>query len=190
MEKFIIFLFRTFFLFVMQLLLFSILIRMDVFSNVYIYYYRIIYINIAITLFLFLLFLLYSKFLKKDKLRLSDFYIETFSTFCIIFLAVFSIITILSMPIDRSYTIYSLADMEKNSERIFSKSEIEESFINGYIIDMESTKRRIEEQVSLGNIEKVDNGYRITEKGIKLVKMLKLYETIFPVIEKRVLYPK
>ncbi|MGP1410953.1 MAG: hypothetical protein ACTTKD_03890 [Peptoanaerobacter stomatis] len=80
--------------------------------------------------------------------------------------------------------------MEKNSEHIFSESEIEESFVNGYIIDMEATKRRIEEQISLGNIEKVDNGYRITEKGIKLVKMLKLYETVFPVEEKRVLYAK
>lgn len=63
------------------------------------------------------------------------------------------------MSLDRSYTIYTLAEMADNPERVYSMEEIENSFINVYIKEMQNTERRIAKQVE------AEGGYRISDKG-------------------------
>lgn len=93
------------------------------------------------------------------------------------------------MPIERSYTIYSLADMADHSNTIYSAEDIKTQFIEGYIEEANESQKRIDEQVYIGNLEEVPNGYRITEKGKHLIKLFRVIETVFPVPDKNSIYP-
>lgn len=92
------------------------------------------------------------------------------------------------MVIERSYTVYSLAYMADYDE-ICSYEEIRDQFITGYV-DGGATKMRIEEQVSIGNLEQVGDEYKITEKGKSLIKILRFVESIFPVPDTGSIYPE
>ncbi|AVM67992.1 hypothetical protein C3V36_01155 [Lachnospiraceae bacterium oral taxon 500] len=165
--------------------LLAVLIRTPLFEGVLIYYYRIVYLVV----FNIILTLIFGIILKKIKiLNISE--VEIASTYVSVFLAMLFVVTIVSMPIDRSYTVYSLADMTENSDKVFTREEIEASFIEGYIYKMKATERRIQEQLYLKNIEKIGDGYRITDKGKSLINLFRLYEQVLPISEKRILYPK
>lgn len=168
-----------------NVVLLAITIRTPLFKGELIYYYRVVYLvmfNILLTLAVGLAL--------RNKHKIFNILAEEIAAIYVsVFLAMLFLVTIISMPIDRSYTIYSLADMSEKSEKIFSGKEIENSFIEGYIYEMEATERRIQEQVYLGNIEKIEDGYKITKKGKALIEFFRLYEKIIPISEKRVLYP-
>lgn len=93
------------------------------------------------------------------------------------------------MTIERSYTIYFLADMTDHAETIYTTDDIKTRFIEGYIEGAKESQKRINEQVAIGNMEEIDGGYRITEKGKRLVKIFRLVEKIFPVPDKNSIYP-
>lgn len=93
------------------------------------------------------------------------------------------------MSIERSYTIYSLANMADSSEYIYSTEDIKTQFINGFIEDANETQKRIDEQVSIGNLEEVYGGYHITEKGKLLIGLMRFVESIFPVPDETCIYP-
>lgn len=93
------------------------------------------------------------------------------------------------MPIERSYTIYSLAEMKDSTTEVYSAEEIKDQFINGFVEEANESQKRIDEQVSIGNLEKVDGGYKITEKGKRLIDLMRLVESIFPVPDETCIYP-
>lgn len=93
------------------------------------------------------------------------------------------------MTIERSYTIYSLAEMKDSSKEVYSAEEIKDQFINGFVEEANESQKRIDEQVSIGNLEKVDGGYKITEKGKRLIDLMRLVESIFPVPDETCIYP-
>lgn len=93
------------------------------------------------------------------------------------------------MVIERSYTVYSLADMADHFDTVYSAEEIKTQFIEGYIEGANESQKRIDEQVYIGNLEEVPGGYRITEKGISLVKIFRYIEAIFPVPDENSIYP-
>lgn len=93
------------------------------------------------------------------------------------------------MPIERSYTIFSLADMAEEPETVLTTEEMKAQFINGFVEEAGETQKRIDEQVYIGNLEAVDGGYRITAKGQRLIKLMRLVESIFPVPDKTCIYP-
>lgn len=93
------------------------------------------------------------------------------------------------MTMERSYTIYQLADMADHAEQVYSAEEIKTRFINGYIEGKQEHRKRIDEQVSIGNLAKTDSGYQITEKGKRLVRLFRLVEKFFPVPDKNSIYP-
>jgi hypothetical protein len=66
---------------------------------------------------------------------------------------------------------------------------IEQNFIEKFIQRNEATKRRIEEQESIGNIEQVAGGYSITDKGKRLIEIMRFVESLYPADEKRTIYP-
>lgn len=93
------------------------------------------------------------------------------------------------MPIERSYTIYSLVDMYEHADTIYSAEDIKKQFIEGYVEGANESQKRIDEQVYIGNLQEVSGGYQITDKGKRLVEMFRLVETIFPVPDKNSIYP-
>lgn len=93
------------------------------------------------------------------------------------------------MPIERSYTIFSLADMAEEPETALTTEEMKEQFINGFIEEAGETQKRIDEQVYIGNLEETDGGYRITAKGQRLIKLMRLVESVFPVPDETCIYP-
>lgn len=93
------------------------------------------------------------------------------------------------MTIERSYTIYSLADMTDHAGRVYTAEDIKTQFIEGYIEEAQESQKRIDEQVAIGNMEETDGGYRITEKGKRLVGIFRLVEKVFPVPDENSIYP-
>ncbi len=93
------------------------------------------------------------------------------------------------MPIERSYTIFSLADMAEEPETVLTTEEMKAQFINGFVEEAGETQKRIDEQVHIGNLEAVDGGYRITAKGQRLIKLMRLVESVFPVPDETCIYP-
>ena len=93
------------------------------------------------------------------------------------------------MTIERSYTIYSLAEMKDSTTEVYSAEEIKVQFINGFVEEANESQKRIDEQVSIGNLEKVDGGYKITEKGKRLIDLMRFIESIFPVPDETCIYP-
>lgn len=93
------------------------------------------------------------------------------------------------MTIERSYTIYSLAYMTDHADESYTSEEIKTQFIEGYIEDAGESQKRIDEQVYIGNIEEVSGGYRITEKGRRLVDIFRAVEAVFPVPDENSIYP-
>jgi len=111
-----------------------------------------------------------------------------FSGVIISILMVFFFISIFSAVVDRSYSVFSLNYLEQHREEAFTMEEIEKNFIENYIIGLDATQRRINEQLRIGNIEEVKDGYKITKKGTRLIKIFRFIEKIFPADEKRILY--
>lgn len=93
------------------------------------------------------------------------------------------------MPIERSYTIFSLADMAEEPETVLTTEEMKAQFVNGFIEEAGETQKRIDEQVYIGNLEETDGGYRITAKGQRLIKLMRLVESVFPVPDETCIYP-
>lgn len=93
------------------------------------------------------------------------------------------------MVIERSYTVYSLADMTDHAGRTYSAEEIKTQFIEGYIEGAGESQKRIDEQVYIGNLRIVEGGYQITEKGQRLVHLFRFLEMIFPVPDEHSIYP-
>jgi hypothetical protein len=175
---------------VLEMLVLSIFAHINFLKDaVYIYYYRMLYYTGIASAILFALLLVVHFVRKRNKRFLNIPVILSAIIISALFTALF--VTAGPMPIDRSYSIFSIADMYEHSDRVYSAEEIEQAFMNQYIVQNEATKRRIEEQKSIGNIEETDEGgYRITEKGQRLIKTLRLVETFYPADEKRTLYPE
>lgn len=93
------------------------------------------------------------------------------------------------MTIERSYTIYSLADMADHSDVTYTAEDIKTQFIEGYIEGANESQKRLDEQVTIGTIEQTPEGYRITDKGRNLVALYRFIETIFPVPDESSIYP-
>jgi hypothetical protein len=103
-------------------------------------------------------------------------------------LMVFFFASIFSAVVDRSYSVFSMNYLEQHREEGFTIKEIEENFIKNYIIGLDSTRRRIKEQLQMGNIEEIKDGYyKISKKGIRFLKLFRFIEKIFPAEEKRIL---
>lgn len=93
------------------------------------------------------------------------------------------------MTIERSYTIYSLADMTDHAETIYTAEDIKTQFIEGYIEGAQESQKRIDEQVYIGNMKEVPGGYQVTEKGQLLIRLFRAIEIFFPVPDENSIYP-
>ncbi len=94
------------------------------------------------------------------------------------------------MPMERSYTIYSLADMADHPERVYSAADVKEQFISGYIEKANESQKRLDEQTHIGNLEKTaEGGYRVTAKGRRLISLYRRLADLFPLPDEHSIYP-
>lgn len=156
---------------IIDLVLFGLLLRMSLFKDITIYYYRILYLVMVITVISLALFIFHQ----------CAMYYYRDSFMCLFF-------SIDPMVIERSYTIFSLADMTDHADTVYSAEDIKTQFIEGYIEGDNESQKRIDEQVSIGNVAKVSGGYQI-KKGKSLVEFFRFIEVIFPVPDKNSIYP-
>lgn len=93
------------------------------------------------------------------------------------------------MTIERSYTIYSLSEMADSEKDVYTAEEIKTQFIEGFIEEANESQKRIDEQVSIGNLEVTGDGYKITKKGKNLILLMRFVEAVFPVPDETCIYP-
>lgn len=91
--------------------------------------------------------------------------------------------------IDRSYTVFMLSDMTDHADIVYTAEEIKDGFVDNYIERFNESKRRIDEQLSIGNLEQVEGGYCITEKGQRLIQLFRFIEFFYPVADESSIYP-
>lgn len=109
---------------------------------------------------------------------------------CLLFFLCFHLnfLTLFLVSLDRSISLFLLAQMFENRERIFSAEEIEELFLRLYVGRDQAMEQRFHEQLVSGNIACAGGGYKITVKGERLIKRLRLVAQLFPV-NRKILYP-
>lgn len=162
----------------------AIMLRLDVWASQKAYIYRLIAMTIGSCALFFLIVVMI--YIKREQIWGVGFATQVM---CIALAGLFMCIffALGPMTIERSYTVYSLAYMADYDE-VCSYEEIRDQFITGYV-DGGATKMRIEEQVSVGNLEQVGDEYKITEKGKTLIQLLRFVESIFPAPNTRSIYP-
>ena len=81
---------------------------------------------------------------------------------------------------ERSYTIYSLGYLYDNADRSFSQEEMEQVFIEGFVVEFGATKKRIDEQMHTGYIEQTNGRYRISASGKRFIELMRFFDIFFP----------
>lgn len=81
----------------------------------------------------------------------------------------FTVFTLGPVTVDRSISIFINGHMASNPKRVFTAAEIDRLFRDRYLTGMDQIARRMEEQQLTGTVERVGDGYRITDKGKALI---------------------
>lgn len=157
------------------------LLRLDFMSNQQAYLYRLLSMT-GITCIIMMI--LYIKIPSKI-FGLNQIIIQLNIVISGLFMALF--FSLGPMVIERSYTVYSLAYIADH-EGLYTYQDIRNQFVKGYV-DGGATQKRIDEQVSIGNLEKDGDAYRITEKGKSLICLFRMIEKVFPVPDTSSIYP-
>ena len=176
MKVFIKIIIQYFMVFVLCTILFAISFRLPLYKNVNVYFYRAILLLLTISFLFFVILLV----LKKFKKHTMD-YRDIFTSILVFFSTMIFIISTVLVSLDRSISVFILSDMSQNEQHIFTKAEIENRFLDIYIKKYEAMDQRIEEQLVTGTIEKVEDGYIITNKGKNLINTFRFISIIFPV---------
>jgi len=90
---------------------------------------------------------------------------------------------------ERSVSIFLLGYMNKNTEKIVTKEDLTQAFLQQYIGTDDNIEKRIHEQLVSGDIAAQGVGYRLTNRGKLLMKMYGVVATVFG-IDKKIVAPK
>lgn len=150
-----------------------------------VFFYKMI-VGLLITCVVFLLSIKILTVNKKIKIDLS--YKDILISFLILFFLHFSFISLVIVSLDRSISVLLLSEMADQKNRIFEKKDLEKVYVDIYVKEYDPINRRINEQLSSGNFEEIGSGYRITNRGLELVKVFRFLSEIYPV-NKQFLYP-
>ena len=83
------------------------------------------------------------------------------------------------VTVERSVSVYMLSYADE-SDTNFTKSDIENSFIDIYLKDFGAFDKRFNEQIETGTIEKVnDNEYRLNDRGRFIVRLFRFIANVF-----------
>ena len=83
--------------------------------------------------------------------------------------------------VSRSNSIILVSFLYENKGSPKTKEEITSYVINKYFYEYKAVSMRIREQITSGNIQKVDNGYILTKRGEKIVETLGFISDLYNV---------
>ncbi len=159
-----------FFLLVFFSIIFFILIRLPIFKEENVLFYRGI-----ILLFLTSLIYLFLGYLVRKKI--SFFLILNSLIFCLSLHLVFFVV--FPVTFERSVTMFLLKTIAKNKE--IRKSDLERILITDYIQKNQALEKRLEEQIKIDLLEVNNDRVKITEKGKKFLEISELIKKIYDV---------
>jgi hypothetical protein len=91
----------------------------------------------------------------------------------------FTFLTLGPVTVDRSISIFINGHMAAQPDRAFTAADIDLAFRARYLTGMDQIARRMEEQRITGTVERVGDGYRITEKGRALIATSRTMAIVF-----------
>lgn len=95
-------------------------------------------------------------------------------SFNICFLVLFPV------TVDRSVTVFLLSTLEQRQQSGMAAAELQQAFIDGYVVDMGAVERRIDEQRTSGNVVVAPDGkVRLTRQGERFMAFSRLVERLF-----------
>jgi hypothetical protein len=83
------------------------------------------------------------------------------------------------VTIDRSVTVFILAQMAARPERSFTPAEMRSIFTDVYLGRFQQIERRLEEQEISGNLARDAAGFRITPQGLAFVEFARALSKTF-----------
>jgi hypothetical protein len=95
----------------------------------------------------------------------------------------FSFLTLVPLNIDRSFSVWMLNEISRN-EQISSLKQIEEKAQNFFTPGSGEIRRRVNEQIRLGNIKVTDEKIGLSKRGESQTKFHRLIRFIFALNEK------
>jgi hypothetical protein len=91
----------------------------------------------------------------------------------------FTFLTLGPVTVDRSISIFINGHMAAQPDKIFTAADIDRAFRDRYLTGMDQIARRMEEQRHVGTVERVADGYRITDKGRALITTSRTMAVVF-----------
>lgn len=91
----------------------------------------------------------------------------------------FTFLTLGPVTVDRSISIFINGHMAARPDHVFTAADIDRAFRDRYLTGMDQIARRMEEQRLTGTVERVGDGYRITEKGKGLIATSRVMARLF-----------
>lgn len=154
--------------------LFILLFHTPVLKHMKVLMYRGVGLLILSTLFLAVLLAIVRKFVYR-KLGAKD-----IVTMCILYGCMNMVLfTLIPVTVERSISVYMLSYMSDHQEETFTEKEIQEVFIKEYVQEFGAFQKRFEEQDVTGSIEQEEDGYKITQRGERLVDLFRLIAKLF-----------
>lgn len=154
--------------------LFIILLHTPLFSNMQVYMYRGIILLIISAIFNIILLILMKNMILPN--------LNTKDIICItiVFLsASMMFFTLVPVTVERSVSVHMLFSIEENNG--MTKQDIQDNFINNYVIENDAFQKRIIEQEATGSIkiDKVSNKYKLTKRGQFITSLFRLIGKLF-----------
>lgn len=182
---------------IISFILFILLFHTVLFANMHVLMYR----GIVFLLICGIINLLISHLLTRVLLKeLNGF--DTFSIMVMFVSISFAFFILVPVTVERSVSVYMLSNMYE-TDKAYSKSEIEENFINIYVKKFGAFDKRFEEQIVTGTIDKIIENdvniesndtsigtvrYKINDRGKFIVKTFRFIANLFNT-DKKLVYP-
>lgn len=160
------------------------LFRTSLFEDLHVYFYRAVILLSIMGIILLILLVLFKYYQRFIKIEWKDIIV----CLTITFFLNFSFLSLITVALDRSISVFILSEMANHNTEIYTKADVENVFLDIYMDKYNAMERRFEEQIISGNIRKVGEGYQITEKGCNLIELFRKIAWVFP-IDNRFLYP-
>ena len=165
-------------------IIFVLLFHTRLFKSMDVLFYRGIMLLI-ITCIVFTIILL---FLKRNALFKLFTYRDVILAITIVFS--FNLLFFTHFPVtsERSISLFMLGYMNNNSNKLMTKEEITNLFIDKYIVEYGEIEKRFYEQIVTGDIAGDRNGYHITKRGQLILKFFNFIDDLF-LIDKKIISP-
>lgn len=170
--------------FISGTIVYAALFRTPLFADMPVYFYRACFLLLAMIAIVFAALVLLKYFQKQINISAKDILVCLVITFFLNF----SFLSLITVALDRSISVFILSEMANNRDVVYRKDDVERVFNNVYINKYDAMERRFAEQIISGNIIKKNDGYQITNKGCELINTFRLIAKVFP-IDNRFLYP-